>query len=495
MNAADLAPAIRRIRLIRCQNLCYSYPVFQPITGQQTFGRDLPDYDALSNCIRCGRCLPVCPTYQQTTLETFSPRGRLNLLRAVEDGKLDLGEPGVEAHLYHCLDCRACNIVCPVGIPIGELIVEGRAAVERVHRRSWIARFALNVVLTSPRRAELFAAPLRLIQRLQLDRLGMLLLGWIPKLGSVLRDLVQMAPAMTKPLRSQLTHYPTHSAERSAGRGASTGASSQPSNNPTRRAGFFLGCVMNVAFANASRASVELMEHFGCEVVTPMDQACCGAPHDDQGLKDRARAFARRNIAAFERLGELDAVVADCAACSGFLKEYAQLLRDDAAWVERAKRFSAKVRDITEWLDAIVPAEVMLSPEGAKPPAAGETLRRFAAQSDRIKVTYHEPCHLANVQGVRRQPRAVLERMPGVELRELPDAARCCGSAGIYNLTHPAMSKALLDRKMADVASTGAEVVVSANPGCLLQLKWGARRNRLPIAVKHLTQVVMENIG
>ena len=178
--------------------------MFEPITGQKTFGRDLPDYDVLTNCIRCGRCLPVCPTYQQTALETFSPRGRLNLLRAVEDAKLDLEEPGVEAHLYHCLDCRACNTVCPAGIPIGELIIQGRAAVEHVRRRNWIVRFALNVVLASPRHAEVFAAPLRLIQTLKLDRLAVLLMGWFPKLGPALRELVQMAPAMSKPIRDNV---------------------------------------------------------------------------------------------------------------------------------------------------------------------------------------------------------------------------------------------------------------------------------------------------
>lgn len=444
--------------------------LFEPVQGQEVFGPDLPDYEALTDCIRCGRCLPVCPTYQHTTLETQSPRGRLNLLRAVEDGKLDLDEPGLEAHLYHCLDCRACNTVCPAGIPIGELIVEGRAAVAHVHPRSWIVRFALNVVLASPRRAEIFAAPLRWLQRLKLDRLGVALLGWIPKLGAAVRDLAQMAPTLSRPIRrelaSQFSNQPTD----------------QQANSPTRRIGFFLGCVMNVAFADASRASVALLERFGCEVATPRDQLCCGAPHDDQGLKHKARTFARRNIEAFERLGRLDAIVADCAACSGFLKEYAHLLRDEPEWADRANRFASQVRDVTEWLDEIMPES--LSEVGYHESATG----------DGTMVTYHEPCHLSNVQGVRRQPRALLARLRGIDARELPDAARCCGSAGIYNLTHPVRSRELLDRKMSDVAATGAGVVVSANPGCLLQLEWGARRQRLPIAVKHITQLIWERL-
>jgi len=442
-----------------------SDPIFTPLAGPKFTAPELPTYESLMDCIRCGRCLPVCPTYQETTLETFSPRGRLALMRAVEDGKLDLDDPGVEEHLYHCLDCRACNIVCPVGIPIGELIVEGRAAVEAEHPRSWIVRFMLNHALISPRRIEFFAWPVRLVQCLQLDKLGVALLGWIPKIGPAVRDLMQMAPKLSKPLWKELAKPPRSP--------KTSGVSSAQF-----RVGFFLGCVMNVAFADASRASIAVLKHFGCDVITPQDQMCCGAPQDDQGLKDQARRMAERNIEAFEKLGELDAIVADCAACSGFLKEYRHVFHDDPAWAARADRFASKVRDITEWLDQIMPDALPLPDrEGAG-----------------VRVTYHEPCHLANVQGVRRQPRALLMRLKnkGVDVRDLPDATRCCGSAGIYNLTHPAMSKDLLDRKMADVASTGAQVVVSANPGCLLQLDWGTKRAKLDVQVKHVTQVLAE---
>jgi glycolate oxidase iron-sulfur subunit len=228
---------------------------------------------------------------------------------------------------------------------------------------------------------------------------------------------------------------------------------------PRYRVGYFLGCVMNVVFADASRATVKLLEHYNCEVVTPKDQACCGAPQDDQGMKDVMRKMAQRNIEAFEKLGDLDAIVADCAACSGFLKEYRHVFHDDPseAWAARADRFAGKVRDITEWLDQIMPGELSTKVDTT------------------ASITYHEPCHLANVQGVRRQPRALLARLKnnGVDVRELDDPTRCCGSAGIYNLTHPGMSRDLLDRKMDDIKATGAEVVVSANPGCLLQLEWG----------------------
>jgi glycolate oxidase iron-sulfur subunit len=450
--------------------------IFTPISGPRFTAPELPTYDALMDCIRCGRCLPACPTYQQTALETFSPRGRLSLMRAVEDGKLDLAEAGLEEHLYHCLDCRSCNTVCPVSIPIGELIVEGRAAVEEKHRRPWIIRLVLQHVLISPSRVQKFTPPVRLAQKLKLDKLAGLLLGWIPPL----KDLFQLAPQLPKPLWNDLTKHPERSGGRASTslRSAQHASAAQSKDAKPYRVGYFLGCVMNVVFADASRATVKLLEHYNCEVITPNDQMCCGAPQDDQGMKDVMRKMAKRNIAAFERLGDLDVIVADCAACSGFLKEYRHVFHDDLAWAQRADRFAGKVRDITEWLDQIMPAELPLP----------------SRERAGVRVTYHEPCHLANVQGVRRQPRALIARLKqqGADVRELNDPTRCCGSAGIYNLTHPGMSKDLLDRKMDDVTATGAEVVVSANPGCLLQLEWGARRTGSPVKVKHITQVLVE---
>ncbi len=447
--------------------------IFTPISGPRFTAPELPTYDALMDCIRCGRCLPACPTYQQTALETFSPRGRLSLMRAVEDGKLDLAEGGLEEHLYHCLDCRACNTVCPVSIPIGELIVAGRAAVEVKHRRPWIIRFALQHVLVSPRRIQKFTPPVRLAQKLKLDKLAGLLLSWLPPL----KDLFQLAPQLPKPLWNELDK-PRRSAQTSE------------VSRAHYRVGFFLGCVMNVVFADASRATVKLLERYNCAVVTPQAQMCCGAPQDDQGLKDVVRRMAQKNIEAFEQLGDLDAIVADCAACSGFLKEYRHVFHDDPAWAARADRFASKVRDITEWLDQIMPADLPLP---VRETMAPEAQRKGVVG---VRVTYHEPCHLANVQGVRRQPRALLARLQnkGVAVRELNDPTRCCGSAGIYNLTHPSMSKDLLDRKMTDIKATGAEVVVSANPGCLLQLEWGARRTGSSVQVKHVTQVLLEAI-
>ena len=433
--------------------------IYDPSPGQQYFAPHLPDYDELQSCIRCGRCLPVCPTYQQTQLETFSPRGRLNLLRAVEDARLPLSK-GVSAHLYHCLDCRACNTVCPPAIPIGELIVHGRVAAEEQHPRPAFVRFMLRRVLTGAGRAELLSAPMRLIQKVQLDRLGVALLRPIPRLGERIADLAQFAPRFGKPLRREL-------------------ASVTPAVGPAHhRVAFFLGCMMNVAMPDVSRATVRVLARTGCDVVTPRGQACCGAPHDDQAMQGLARDMARRNIALFEPLlDSVEAIVTDCAGCSAALKEYAGWLADDPAWAERARRFSAKARDVTEWLDTHWPDGLPL-------------------RVNDTAATYHDPCHLANCQGVRGQPRRLLGRIDGLTLRPLPDShpVRCCGSAGIYNLTHTRMSLALLDRKMDDVAQTGAEVVVSANPGCLLQLEWGNRRRGGRLRVRHVVELLDEGL-
>jgi len=438
------------------QNPNTSAELFVPVSGQRFFSPQLPSYEDLRKCVRCGRCLPVCPTYQETALETFSPRGRLNLLRAVEDGKLGL-TPGVEEYLYHCLDCRACNTVCPPGVRIGELIVQGRAALAEKRPRPWLMRFMLQNVLIGAERAEIVSVPMRLVQALRLDQLGAWIFGLIPGLGR-LRDLIQLAPRMGRPLRSELPLV-------------------TPAQGEKRHCvAFFLGCVMNVAMPDVSRATVRVLTRAGCQVITPRGQSCCGAPQDDQALRALSRDFARRNIALFEQyLDDVEAIVTDCAGCSAALREYAEWLHDDPEWAARAQRFSDKVRDVTEWLDSIWP----------------DTLRLRHAP---VRATYHDPCHLSNLQGVRAQPRNLLARVQGLEMRELPDSfpIRCCGSAGIYNITHTPLALALLERKMEDVAFTGAELVVSANPGCLLQLDWGRKRTGQKITVKHVVQVLDE---
>jgi len=429
-------------------------PVAFP-TEPQLRGPDAPDYANLLACIRCGLCLSVCPTYATDTLEVQSPRGRVALIRAVDEGRLALTDTFAE-HMYHCLDCRACQTICPSGVRVGEQVLLARAQVERRRPQPLLKRLVLRWLLMRPERVELAAWGLRFYRWLGLQalvrRTGVL--RWLPR---VFRDLERLVPnrVPARALRPRLAEVTPAQGER------------------RYRVGFFLGCVMNVVFAETSAATVRVLTRNGCEVITPKATQCCGAPHAGEGDFDSLRALARHNVALFSQW-DLDYIVADCAACSAQIKEYGHLLQDDPRYAAPARAFSAKVRDITELL-----AEIPL----VAPPAAAELPKR---------VTYHEPCHLCHAQGVTKQPRQVLQRIPGVELVEMREASWCCGSAGTYNLTHPERAEKILARKLANVAATQADIVATGNPGCLLQLEAGVREQGLRIQVRHPVELLDE---
>jgi glycolate oxidase iron-sulfur subunit len=423
-------------------------------------GADAPDYDNALACIRCGLCLSVCPTYNTDHLEVQSPRGRVALIRAVDEFRLPLESPGFKEHMYHCLDCRACQTICPSGVKIGELVLAARAELDHREPQPWLERALKRVilqwVLLRPERVEWAMVPLRLYQRLGLQRLvrASRFLNRLPGRLSVLGVMDDLLPKLPgRPLRSELAEVTPPKGERHY------------------RIGFFLGCVMNVVYAEASRATVEVLVENHCEVVTPKAQRCCGAPHAAEGDTNTLRELARHNVDLFERL-QLDYVVADCAACAAQTKEYAHLLRDEPAYRDRAIAFSKKVRDITELL-AEIPLKV---PAGAPP----------------VRVTYHEACHLCHAQGVKRQPRKVIQQIPGIEFVEMKESDWCCGSAGIYNITHPERAAEILDRKLTNIAATNADVVLTGNPGCLLQIEAGVKRAGIKTKVLHPTQLLAE---
>ena len=410
---------------------------------------DGPDYDNILACIRCGLCLSVCPTYSTDGVEVQSPRGRVALIRAWQEGRLELS-PNLRSHLYHCLDCRACQTVCPTGVRVGEHVLGARTIAEAQRRAGLVEgalkRFALRCLLPHPDRLEASLLPLRLYQRLGLQSLARRsgLLRLLPEQLAVMEGL--LPPLPPRPLRQTLPEV-------------------VPAQGGTRyRVGFFLGCVMTLVFSRASRATVDVLAANGCEVMTPKRQVCCGAPHAEEGEMDDVRALARRNIDIFEGLG-VDYVVADCAACGAQTKEYAHLLRDDPEYAERARAFSAKVRDVSEFLAAI-------------------PLRRPLGSIAR-RVAYHMPCHLAHAQKVREAPRQLLRQVPGLHLAELNEADWCCGSAGIYNISHARRARAILERKLANVAASGADTLVTGNPGCLLQLMAGVREKGWQVDVRH----------
>ena len=409
--------------------------------------RDRPDPAIFSACVRCGLCLPHCPTYLETLRETSSPRGRIHLIQSVSDGRLSLTSPGFVGQMYQCLDCRACEDVCPSGVQYGKLVETARAQIERARPRSLHQR-----VLRWTFFAGVFAYMrlFRLVNRLLwlYQRGG---LQWFARKSGILKLLrLREMEALLPPMPARF-FVPCGQVVRSAS-----------GEQPRARVALFAGCIMSTAFAETDRATMRVLAANGCEVHVPAGQGCCGALTVHAGDLDRARVQARQTIAAFERLeasAPVEAIIVNAAGCGATLKEYGHLLREDAAFAKRAAAFSAKVQDITEFLGGLE--------------QRGQLNRTM--RSLHLKVTYQEPCHLAHAQRVTDQPRRLLRAIPGLELVEMRESALCCGSAGVYNITQPEMSRRLLKRKMQHALATGAEVIVSANPGCILQLQAGAR--------------------
>ncbi len=411
------------------------------------------DYVKLINCMRCGMCLPTCPTYKETFLETASPRGRVALLKKMHDGDLDQSERLLE-FLSLCLDCQACASACPCGVNAGELVAEFTCERKTAHGLSFLEQQILHNLVPHPDRLEHSLAPLRLYQRSGLQKLVRTLgvLKMFPKPLERMEGLLPTLPP--RPLRREISEVtPAIGTERGT-------------------VGFFLGCVMSLIFSDASRATITLLSALGYRVITPRHQVCCGAPHmlsgDLAGLKDAAH----HNIDIF---GEypVDFIVTDCGGCGAELKKYRHHLEDDPT----AARFSAQIRDISQLLAL-----------------HGEELRTKMTELP-LKVTYHDPCHIAHCQGIRTEPRELLKMIPGISYRELDCADSCCGSAGTYNIAHTDMSDLILSRKLDSIRASGAELVVTSNPGCLLQLKKGLAEQLPDVRLMHLTEVLAQSLA
>jgi glycolate dehydrogenase iron-sulfur subunit len=417
--------------------------------------QDAPTYEAVLQCMRCGFCLPTCPTFALTGRERSSPRGRVALARAVAEQQLEF-TAAVKEESFFCLDCRACTTACPSGVRAGEVMEICRSQSHQQfplgHVGKSFREFILQRMLPDPDLLEKSMLPARLYQRLGIQWL--VRHSKLLKLGPAWMEKAEgMMPHLGKPLRPQL-------AELTPARGEERG-----------RVGFFLGCVMTLMYPEVSRQTVRVLAHQGFEVVTPKQAKCCGAPHLSEGDRQSARELALFNLDLF-LAQDVDYIVTDCAGCGAALKEYEELL-EEAAEHEKLARFRGKVRDISEFL-----SEVGLRSAGLKP------VNR--------SVTYHEPCHLCHAQGISRQPRELLGQIPGVELREMNEASWCCGSAATWGLKFSKESRQVLDRKLENVKQTGAEILVTANPGCQLQLAWGAREAGLKQEVRHLMELLGE---
>ena len=406
------------------------------------------DEDKSLACVHCGLCLSSCPTYLETGNENDSPRGRIYLMRAIQSGRLPLSETAVR-HIDLCLGCRACESACPSGVQYGDLLEHTRDHIEGNYRRSFFQRLLRRVVIEKifphATRMKLALIPARIIRWLGADRL-------LPKFAG---DALSLMPS-----------NPTEATLPEMVRAA------QPSRG---RVGFVRGCVMNVLFGETHQSSIWLLNRAGYDVVTPREQVCCGALFAHGGNLAAAREYARRNIAVFEKL-EVEAIIINAAGCGSTLKDYGHLLDADPEWAARARNFSNKVKDLTEWLPLI-------------PKQEGR------GTSDGGKVTYHDACHLAHPQRITRQPRELLKSLVGEAMVEMPESDVCCGSAGSYNLTEPAMAERLQDRKIGNILKTGARTVVTTNPGCILQIRAGLRKAGLNhIEVVHLADYIASRL-
>jgi glycolate oxidase iron-sulfur subunit len=415
-------------------------------------GEDRPRYADYSRCVHCGLCLNNCPTYRLWGLEADSPRGRIRQMILIDEGRLPLGDSFVR-HIDRCLDCRACETACPSGVEYGKLVEAARAQIEQNYRRPLLARAARSLVyrhlLPYPRRIAAAARLARFYQRSGLQALArktrllrMLHLAERERLMPQIEDSFFF---------SQLGRtYPAQGARRA-------------------RVALFAGCIAQVSFAQLNEATIRVLTANGCEVVVPEGQLCCGALAAHAGVREVARNLARANMDVF--LGrDFDAIVTNAAGCGSTLKEYEQLFPEDTVEHERGRAFRAKMRDVTEFLDELGP----VAPLGELP----------------WRVTYQDSCHLAHGQKVREAPRRLIRSVPGVELVEMRLADNCCGSAGVYNVTQTATSLELLAEKMECARQTRAVAIVTANPGCMLQLRAGAEIHGTGQEVLHVVELL-----
>ncbi|MEK5138535.1 (Fe-S)-binding protein [Priestia sp. FSL W8-0001] len=418
--------------------------------------------DELLNCMRCGFCLPTCPTYIESGFqESHSPRGRIALMKAVVDGVIEPDEE-VEKSLNMCLGCRACEPVCPSGVNYGHLLEEARDIINQNKKHSIPVKTIRKVVFEGlfphQNRMQNATGLLSFYQRSGLQRIvrstGILKL--LPDNLALMETVLPTVP----PLK-EMKNRPTHLLSKV---------------ETKKRVAFFSGCLMDTMFMKTNDATMKLLQLAGCEIVIPKNQACCGALHGHSGEKDGAKQLAKRNIQAFEDL-KIDYIITNAGGCGAFLIDYDHLLKDDVNWAERAQAFSKKLKDISSILVDLEFFNMKLSlPQQV--------------------ITYQDSCHLRNVMKTSSEPRKLLKAIANVEYREMKNADSCCGSAGIYNIVESEMSMQILDTKMKNAVAIQATTIVTANPGCLLQMKLGIEREGLSSKVRavHLVDLLLEAV-
>jgi glycolate oxidase iron-sulfur subunit len=400
------------------------------------------------DCIHCGLCLSSCPTYRVLGSEMDSPRGRIYLMRAFDEGRATITDSFVD-HMFRCLDCRACETACPSGVHFGHMMEEMRGKIVEQQPANWIARLVLNHVFPYPWRFNIVS---RMLQLYRVSGLQSLVreTGLLRRIAPRIAAAEELMPEVE--IESGVTLDSFHAAE-----GEKHGT-----------VAFFSGCVMNSMMGSINKASVRLLTAAGYDVIVPGRQICCGALANHAGLRDTAREMARTNIAAFV-LDHIDAVIINAAGCGAMLKEYPLL-------IEGAERFSAKVKDIAEFLVST----------------------RIAARLKKTvagRVGYDDPCHLLHGQRVKSEPRKLLKAIPGIQFVEVEGADQCCGSAGIYNITQNELSMEILDRKMEKIQKANIDILATGNPGCMFQFKYGARKVGMKLEVLHPVELLERSLG
>ncbi|AFU11947.1 (S)-2-hydroxy-acid oxidase subunit GlcF [Bacillus thuringiensis MC28] len=419
--------------------------------------------DELLNCMRCGFCLPTCPTYIQSGYkESHSPRGRIALMKAVVDGLIEPDED-VENTLNVCLGCRACEPVCPSGVNYGHLLEEARDIINQNKKFSMPVKAVRKIVFEGlfphQNRMRTLTGLIGFYQRSGLQTLthktGIMKL--FPETLATMDLVLPKVPKM-KAMKDRPTFLSAESTKK-------------------KQVAFFTGCLMDTMFLETNNATMKLLQLAGCDIVIPQTQSCCGALHGHAGEKSGAKELAKRNIKAFGDLN-IDYIITNAGGCGAYLVDYDYLLKDDPEWAERAKQFVSKIKDITAILvelDFHKRTDLRLTPQ---------------------IITYQDSCHLRNVMRTSSEPRMLLEAIQGATYREMKDADRCCGSAGIYNIVHSELSMEFLDYKMDRVHETDAATIVTTNPGCLLQMKLGIEREGLSHEMRgiHIVDLLLEAI-
>jgi glycolate oxidase iron-sulfur subunit len=414
--------------------------------------KDPPDENKWADCVHCGMCLESCPTYEITGQEQHSPRGRVHLIKSVAEGKLEVNEHFMDP-VFACLDCRACTTACPADVNVGGLIEEARGQIRQAMPltgwKGFVSKFFLKGLFPHPERLNVVRSLLKFYQKSGLQKV-VRKTGLINMLPQHLVEMESILPEVNEPVRKKYKNVKVIKAK----------------GETKHKVALLTGCVMDVMFSDINEATIRVLTRNGNDVIIPQNQTCCGALHVHAGDRETGRKLAKQNIEAFK---DADRVIVNAAGCGSMLKEYPELFREDPEWYMKAEEFSRKVEDITKYL---------YDTGYEKPKAAINT-----------RITYHDACHLAHGQGVRQEPRDILLSIPGVEMVHMPNADRCCGSAGIYNITNPEMAEAILQSKMENVPED-VEIITMGNPGCMLQMALGVRKYGRNQQIVHTVQLL-----